>query len=308
MAKSTAIVREARAIAAERRRLRVDGYERVASTLIALLISIGFLTGIVVMIWISTIVRTTQVAIPFEMVEVGDGEGGGDGRPMGGTQLDTPSDEYVIGADKMTADAPQANMSAMGVEAATKELDMDEPEPIINTRHGSLGSGGGMGGGFGDGRGLGHGPGKGGRPRNWEIYFQKGSTLDLYARQLDYFGIEIGMVRPGSKIEYAFNFTHSKPDTRTITEAYKNEKRYWLRWTQGDLEQADRELVEKAGLDPSGWLFKFVPLETEKKLWYLEQTQAGVGTERAKSIKRTRFGVRTTGSGFEFFVLEQTYK
>jgi hypothetical protein len=226
---------------------------------------------------------------------------------MGGTQLDTPSEEYVIGADKVSADAPQQNMSAVGVEAATKELDMDEPEPVLPTRHGSLGTGGGMGGGFGDGRGLGHGPGPGGRPRNWEIYFQKGATLDLYARQLDYFGIEIGIVKKDSKIDYAFHLANPKPDTRSITEAYKNEKRYWLRWTQGDLEQADRELAERAGLDPgSGWLLKFVPLETERKLWTLEQTQAG--QERSKSIKRTRFGVRTVGGGFEFYVIDQTYK
>jgi hypothetical protein len=198
-------------------------------------------------------------------------------------------------------------MSAMGIEAATKELDMDEPEPIVPTRHGSLGTGGGMGGGFGDGRGLGHGPGRGGRPRNWEIYFQKGATLDLYARQLDFFGIEIGIVRAGGKIDYAFHLANSKPDTRSITEAYKNELRYWLRWTQGDLEQADRELAEKAGIDPSGgWLLKFVPHDTEVKLWTLEQTRAG--TERSKSIKKTQFGVKTVGSGFEFFVIDQTYK
>ena len=307
MAKTTAVVREARAIAADRRRLRVSGYDRASSTLIALLISLGSLTAIAVVIWISTIVRTTEVSVPFEMIEVGDGEGGGDGRPMGGSQLDTPSEEYVVGTDKTTADAPEKNMSAMGVEAATRELDMDEPEPVVPQRRGSLGTGGGMGGGFGDGRGLGHGPGRGGRPRNWEIYFQKGSTLDLYARQLDFFGIEIGIVKPGGRIDYAFHLANTKPDTRSITEAYKNERRYWLRWTQGDLEQADRELAEKAGLDPSGgWLLKFVPLETEKKLYSLEQTQAG--TERSKSIKRTRFGVKTEGGGFMFYVIEQTYK
>jgi hypothetical protein len=307
MAKSTAILREARTVAAERRRLTVSGYDRVSSTLIALLISLGAITSIVVTIWISTIVRKETVAIPFEMVEVGDGEGGGDGRPMGGSQLDAPSDEYVVGNDKLTADSPQQSLSAMGVEAAAKELDMDEPDPIVPQRRGSLGTGGGMGGGFGDGRGLGHGPGRGGRPRNWEIYFQKGSTLDLYARQLDYFGIEIGIVKPGGKIDYAFHLSNPKPDTRSITDAYKNEQRYWLRWTQGDLQQADRELAMRAGLDPeAGWLFKFMPRETEVKLYTLERLRAG--EERWKNVKRTQFGVKTVGSGFEFYVIDQNYK
>ena len=61
------------------------------------------------------------------------------------------------------------------------------------------------------------------RPRNWEVNFQKGSTLDDYARQLDFFGIEIGIVQPGGKIDYAFHLAKPKPDTRSITEAHKNE-------------------------------------------------------------------------------------
>ena len=67
----------------------------------------------------------------------------------------------------------------------------------------------------------------------------------------------MGVVRPGGKIDYAFHLSKPKPDTRTITEAYKNERRYWLRWTDGELKKADDELLERAGIDPQGWLLKF---------------------------------------------------
>jgi hypothetical protein len=299
MAKTTAILREARAVAAERRRLTVSGYERVSSTLIALLISLGAITSVVVTIWISTVVRASSTAVPFEMVAVGDGEGGGDGRPMGGSQLDAPSNEYDgVGDDKMTADAPQQTLCATAVETAAKDLDMDEPEPITRQRLASPGTG--------DGLGLDYGPVPGGRPRHWEIYFQKGSTLDLYARQLDYFHIEIGIVKPGGKIDYAFHLSNPKPDTRSITDAYKNEQRYWLRWTQGDLQQADRELAVRAGLDPdAGMIFKFMSKETEYKLYTIERLQAGEA--RWKNVKGTRFGVKTVGAGFEFYIIEQNY-
>ena len=64
--------------------------------------------------------------------------------------------------------------------------------------------------------------------------------------------------------------------------------------------------MERAGIDPQGWLLNFVPPDTEVLLANLEQAKAGPDRERA--VKRTRFGVREVGNGFEFFVLEQTYK
>ena len=260
------------------------------------------------MIWISTIVRTTQVAIPFEMVEVGDGEGGGDGRPMGGSQLDTPSDEYVVGADKISADSPQQTIHARWASRPpprsstwTSRNRLFPPATAAWAPAAAWAAGSAMAAGWATGRAAAAARATG------KSISKKGATLDLYARQLDFFGIEIGIVREGGKIDYAFHLANSKPDTRSITEAYKNELRDWLRWTQGDLEQADRELAEKAGIDPSGgWLLKFVPHDTEVKLWNLEQTRAG--TERSKSIKKTQFGVKTVGSGFEFYVIDQTYK
>ena len=120
--------------------------------------------------------------------------------------------------------------------------------------------------------------------RHWEIVFAKGNTPDLYARQLDFFGIEIGIVKPGGKIDYAFHLSQPKPDTRTTSEV-EDETRYWLRWP--DVDEEARKLVEKAGLDPgSGALLKFIPRETELKLCTLEQTMAG--PQRSKNIKRTR--------------------
>ena len=119
----------------------------------------------------------------------------------------------------------------------------------------------------------------------------KGPDVDQYARRLDFFKIELGVVRPGGKIDYAFHLSKPKPDTRTITEAYKNERRYWLRWTDGELKKADDELLERAGIDPQGWLLKFVPPDTEVLLANLEQAKAGPDREcagEAHSLRRPR--------------------
>ena len=73
------------------------------------------------------------------------------------------------------------------------------------------------------------------------------------------------------------------------------------------MQKADIELLERAGIDPeAGYLLKFVPRETEVLLVNLERAKAGPA--RQGLINRTRFGVREVGKGYEFFVVEQTYK
>ncbi len=179
----------------------------------------------------------------------------------------------------------------------------------VSKTKGSLGSGGGRNGGTGPG----DGPGEGDRPigcpappaRHWEVLFSQ-NTLDGYAKQLDFFKIELGVLLPNSKIIYAYNFTKSKPDTRTVANSAASEKRYYLTWRSGEMQQADRDLLARAGIDAGDSLVaKFLPPEVEERLAELEKSYAGVD---AKRIKKTRFGVRADGAGFTFFVLEQPLK
>jgi hypothetical protein len=255
------------------------------------------------MIWLSNRIHVSRPAVPVEMAEYReDGEGGGDGRPAGGSQLEAPSDEPFVGTAEKTTDVQQ-DLDALGAAVSSNVVELDDPAP---TRRGSYGSGGGIYGGFGDGRGLGHGPGKPGLPRHWEVTFQKGNTLDLYARQLDFFGIELGVIMPGDKAVYAFNFRKPKPDTRTLANPSANEKRYYLTWRGGDLRQADEELLARAGIDgAAGVMAKFLPPETEGKLATLEKNFRGASP---KDINKTRFGVQPVGDGFEFYVIDQSMK
>ena len=68
-----------------------------------------------------------QVAVPAEIIEVSeDGEGGGDGRAAGGSQLDTPSDEPFVGKDKETTDLQQ-DLTVLGTAAAASRLSWTIP-------------------------------------------------------------------------------------------------------------------------------------------------------------------------------------
>ena len=142
-------------------------------------------------------------------------------------------------------------------------------------------------------------------PRHWEIVFSTDNT-DVYARQLDFFDIELGMLMPDNKIVYAFHLSKPKPDTRVLKNPAANEKRYYLTWRNSESQQADRELLKRGGIDAGNRLvLKFVSQALEAQLSALERNYGGVP---AREIAKTRFGVRATGKDFSFYVLEQSLK
>jgi hypothetical protein len=305
-ARITAVAQKAKAIVIASRRVQVSLYDRVSSMLLALLFTIGLVASVLFILWLSNKIMTPPaVAVDAEIIEVSeDGEGGGDGRPAGGSQLDTPSEEPFVGNDKETSDIQQ-DLNMLGAAVSSNVIELDDPDFVQPKRQGSFGSGGGIYGGFGDGRGMGHGPGKPGWPRHWEVMFAK-NTLEAYAKQLDFFKIELGVLRPDNKIVYIFNLAKAKPDSRVVDNPAMNEKRYYLTWRTGEMQQADRELLTRAGVDPEDRLIlKFLPKEVELQLMGIERAFQNA---TPKEIRVTRFGVQSDGAGYKFFVIEQALK
>lgn len=128
--------------------------------------------------------------------------------------------------------------------------------------------------------------------------------MDVYAKQLQFFGIELGTILPDGRVAYAFNLAKPKPDSRIVPA--DQEKRYHLVWRQGDLQKADRELLARAGIETNDQsiVLKFLPPEVEVKLVEKERARAGGDV---KNIRSTQFGVQPSGNGYEFFVIDQTY-
>jgi hypothetical protein len=140
--------------------------------------------------------------------------------------------------------------------------------------------------------------------RHWEIHFSKGNTIENYSKQLDFFGIELGMLMPDNKVIYAYNLSKLKPDTRTGTVEAEN--RYYLSWARGNLADADRELFTAAGVEAKGRvILLFLPAPIESAFATLEKSYAG---DKADRVQRTRFGIRRKGEGYEIYVMEQTYQ
>ncbi len=267
--------------------LRTSRYDRVSSWLLSLLVTIGLLVLILLVTWYSFTEegkpsRTSEFTLEkLREIEI----------PTGGSQLKIPTDE-LRKADNKAKKNIRRDLTRLD-KAATKAKQLDDQSLADAKEIGGFDTGDEI-------REIDGPPSD--KPRRWEVQFDK-TSLDVYARQLDFFKIELGVLLSDGRVAYAFNLTKSKPDSRFADNPNETERRYYLAWRKGDLRKADRELLSRAGID-AGIILKFLPTEVEAQLVALAKSRAG---SKAENVKRTRFGVRPVGNGFAFFVLEQTY-
>lgn len=277
--------------------LQVTVYDRVASMLLALLALVGISVACLLLVWLSNRLLVVQRAVPVTLQPLGGGAEWGE--LLGSMQLESPSPEEVAAQADLEIPEFRQMVAAVAEAVALRRADLVDPALEDN----SPAARGGRSQGTGSVVGYGEpGDGSGNRPQRWEIEFAQGATLDLYARQLDHFGIELGAISVTSQIVYAANFSSPAPSRRVGRRA--DEQRLYMAWRDGALKEADRRLLTRAGVDVAGKVVvQFFPPELEQRLAALEQQFAD---RQPRSIRKTRFGVRASPAGFEFYVIEQT--
>ena len=125
------------------------------------------------------------------------------------------------------------------------------------------------------------------RSGTWEVHFEDGIKVDEYAKQLDFFGIELGVVDKGGKIQYAAKLSARKPEKRISKKSM--DKRMTISWKHGTLAAVDRKLLTKLGINTQGKdLFHFYPRDTEEQLYKLELEHAGA--ERGEATRHAVSG------------------
>jgi hypothetical protein len=276
--------------------MEVSNYERVSSMLIALLMIFGFIVLLMLLIWFSSQFSFRRPVVPVTMIDDLGGGGRGNSTPNSEETLDEVMPDEVQEVQEVNVERTLSEV-ATAVTAQTMTLDM---------LPGKTGFGKGQGNGMGDGRGPGPGgPGTAKELPSWEVRYNA-TTIDIYAQQLDFFGIELGVAGGGkTNVDYASNFSRPKPSNRT-GDGSKEGRRYLL-WRKGPLAAADKELLKKAGIDSQGRIvLQFVPEPTEKLMATLEMQYAK--GRKLQEIRRTVFGVRGTPGKYEFYVLEQDYR
>ena len=132
------------------------------------------------------------------------------------------------------------------------------------------------------------------RWERWEIRYES-PNLQSYAKQLDFFGIELGAAGGGKKeVDYAAKVSHASPVTRTASGT--DETRLYMTWRGGRLEKLDRQLLAKARIETKGRIvLQFYPQKVDDMLALLESKHRKDG--RIDQIKKTIFGVRPAGEG-----------
>jgi hypothetical protein len=254
---------------------------------------VGAVVVVILLLFFSSRMHIRQEAVPITMAEIGDG----DGSPRGsGTEMDEPAGDDV--PDELQQEAPPESLENVTAAVSSRITQIDDValDSAFTT---------GKGGGSGDGRGTGRG--RGGpkenipRPQRWVIRFD-GGNLKMYAKQLDFFKIELAAIGQDDLVHYAFNLAQPKPDQRTGPP--DEEKRLYMTWRSGPLQEADRTLLTRAGIELSGRvIMQFYPAEVEQALAKLEREYAA--GKDVNDIRRTTFDIRQEGEKFQFVVTGQ---
>jgi hypothetical protein len=277
--------------------LKITAYDRVAGMLVALLVVVGIAVLLMFTVWMTAELAWDKP--PSTVI----------------------GHAYAIGSTEKTGlDGEMEEPGAEDLEAVREpsiEATLTAVSNVVASRAGGFDAleGQALGGVGGVPKGRRRVPGRKDIPipnvvppwLRWEIRF---TTTDIvtYARQLDFFGIDLGVVGGGSAhVEYARNLTKPKPDRASALP--ENEKRLYMTWQDGGgtMGDMDRRLLARAGIAADRRIvLQFYPAEVQKQLLILEAM--GAGERTPSELLKTVFGVRPAGDGFEFYVVEQSYR
>lgn len=142
------------------------------------------------------------------------------------------------------------------------------------------------------------------RVQRWEIRFPTGNTPEIYARQLDALGIELGVIGGGERIAYASAFTKEQPERRDGSTA--DEQRFYMTWRSGTLRDLDNTLLSRAKIRTTDRIVaQFYPAQLESTLADLEKQFAT--PRNVAEVRHTVFALTAAEKSYVFRVAEQEY-
>jgi hypothetical protein len=282
--------------------LSVTSYDKSVAVTISLFLGTLLLFGGVCAIWFINRVPPPPNAVPIEILDVAGGFE--DGNPDETLRLDSPDPERAD-ASLAEVEAPETEV-AETLETLVEQSDL-AAEQVTEQFETQLLDRGRKGSATGTGRrGLGEGPGDGGLPREqrWYVRFDDRATLNDYAKQLDFFGIELGVLLADKRLAYVSGMSTAQPMVR-YSASGAGETRLYMTWQAGERRVFDQQLLAKAGVQLRGGevMFHFYPPKTESQLAKLERDYQN---RDPKMIRRTFFTVVSEGEGYTFQVTRQT--
>ncbi len=133
----------------------------------------------------------------------------------------------------------------------------------------------------------------------WFVRFDH-DNIDEYAKQLDYFGIELGVLLDEKMV--VMSGMSSTPVTREVAVEEGESQPHFV-FRPPAIMEFDRTLFERAGIDASeGAIHYSLPEETEAKFAEMER---GYADRTPEQIRRTYFTIEADGEGYTARVIRQ---
>ena len=282
--------------------MKTTGYDRVSSSMIS--ICLGLIIGVVCLgvLWATNRIPKPPDPVPLEFLDLGGGVE--DGTPDETLELESPEPETD---DPSLAEEESEETEIQEVLDNVVELSDQASEQVQQQYEMAAMNTGKPGSATGTGRRpLGSGNGAPGFPREqrWFVRFSDQGTLNEYTGQLDFFGIEMGVLKKSGSIQYLSNLSAARPATRTANSG-KGENRMYMTWRGGNRKQGDLKIFRKAGVDVGADLIlHFYPPKTEALLADLELKYRN---RKPEEIRRTYFVVQGSPGNYQFIVNKQSY-
>jgi hypothetical protein len=280
--------------------LRETRYDHISSGMMAVVLALIVTCAGLFVWWFSNKPPVQDDFTPVEILELPGGVE--TGSPDETLKVDSPEEEIpdpavVEEQEEVQIEEVLENVIELS-DQATNQL-----QPTYETdaeSSGKIGSASGTG-----RRALGMGPGERGIPRaeRWFITFSDRDTIDEYARQLDFFGIQFAVLNPGQPAQILSKFSDPRPAVRQLNQGSGDQ--LYFSWQGGSRRQADAKLCEKAGVQAGNRpILHLYPKETEARLAQLERQYRNRPPEQ---VRRTYFIVQREGRGYKFVVTRQIY-
>ena len=285
--------------------LTVTRYDLITAGMIAAVTALVITVVALIVVWLTNRIPEPPRPTHVELLVIPGGSP--DGAPDETLKVDSPED---VTDDPSVAQEPSEEIQLQEMLENVMEVS-DEASQIAQQQYATASeTTGNPGRAEGTGRRpLGLGNGEGGFPREqrWILKFADEGSLESYARQLDFFKIELGAIMPDGRLIYLSNVSRSPPNKR-VTRTGSGENRLYMSW-QGntdDRREADIALYRAAGVPDAGkaLILHFYEPETEAMMIQLEKEFAN---RPIAQIRKTFFSVQGSGGGFRFVVTRQKY-